>query len=338
MLRLVRIVSLLLLLTCSIIWMRSYRFTDELEAGGKPGSILLTSQHGRILASWPSPVYHAASERICQGYSTPITHEKSDPRWGGLVEADAASRAVLARGEITIAGQTIRFVQIPIWGVALLTGIYPVIWLVMRLLSVWRRRWQGRCRICGYDLRATPAQCPECGTPAMPERPRRVFRIAAALCIFPLVLVGARWLMRCSLGPAGSRVMSVATLGGFAFDQDRGKLCDVPLPIRQLDGHRITLEGNMIPMDDAVKITIFAIVPRLWSSLSAKTSCRGEAPLLQQTVVAYIPAKKPVYYWPDRIAVTGILHVRVTKDVSYTVSIFEMDVEEIRPAPEKRRW
>ena len=51
-------------------------------------------------------------------------------------------------------------------------------WFVAALLSVLparaRRRWQrrvhppGHCRRCGYDLRATPGRCPECGAAAEP--------------------------------------------------------------------------------------------------------------------------------------------------------------------------
>lgn len=44
-------------------------------------------------------------------------------------------------------------------------GLLPACWLFLRVAHRWRRH-AGRCPSCGYDLRATPDRCPECGTTA----------------------------------------------------------------------------------------------------------------------------------------------------------------------------
>ena len=61
-------------------------------------------------------------------------------------------------------------VVLPLWFVTLLSAVvaswWPVYW--------WRQRGQfgpEHCQECGYDLRASKARCPECGTP-VPSIPR----------------------------------------------------------------------------------------------------------------------------------------------------------------------
>src|SRR5204862_866568 len=55
-------------------------------------------------------------------------------------------------------------IVVPHWVFACGLAVVPAGWLRRRVVA--RRQSIGRCGKCGYDLRATPERCPECGTPA----------------------------------------------------------------------------------------------------------------------------------------------------------------------------
>jgi hypothetical protein len=54
--------------------------------------------------------------------------------------------------------------QLHVWASGVLLAIPPALYLRRRLRE--RRRVPGICAACGYDLRATPERCPECGSAA----------------------------------------------------------------------------------------------------------------------------------------------------------------------------
>jgi len=59
-----------------------------------------------------------------------------------------------------------RTIAAPYWFLSALAMVVPVVWFRRR-----GRVGAGLCAVCGYDLRATPDRCPECGT--VPEQATR---------------------------------------------------------------------------------------------------------------------------------------------------------------------
>jgi hypothetical protein len=73
---------------------------------------------------------------------------------------------------MTYSTERTRKLQIPWWFVCLATASLPIYCLLKKPQA---NRPTGHCRTCGYDLRATPDRCPECGTipsqkPTSPNR------------------------------------------------------------------------------------------------------------------------------------------------------------------------
>jgi hypothetical protein len=61
--------------------------------------------------------------------------------------------------------------EVPAWSLFLLTLVLPL-WQAVSGYRRFRAVRHGCCARCGYDLRATPGRCPECGrVPAIPAPP-----------------------------------------------------------------------------------------------------------------------------------------------------------------------
>jgi hypothetical protein len=173
------VLSLLLCAATAGLWPRSYRTEDQLFARLHLHYISLRTYHGElgcefgaVNAGGPADLYTPAW--IASHRTVPVNQI---PESDYIQIAEAEGRFSGLRHYHNVYGFRWhprldndwefkdRGVAVPIWFPVFLTTLLPV--------ARWRpraKRHPGSCAVCGYDLRATPERCPECGTRAMPGR------------------------------------------------------------------------------------------------------------------------------------------------------------------------
>jgi hypothetical protein len=167
--RLFASVSVLSLICCLVtagLWVRSYWREDAIFVFCDPwfgdhDGLLFSSASGRIYGAY-------AIEETTSRYPS-FSVDYSDATSIPYVTKLTVQHRVLGAGislgggPATNSGYGLRWAFIlPHAAACAAFGALPVAW-AWRFERTRRRRFAGLCLNCGYDLRATPERCPECG-------------------------------------------------------------------------------------------------------------------------------------------------------------------------------
>jgi hypothetical protein len=168
--------SLLLCVTACVLWARSYRLTDQLFWRRPDGVRCVGSASGYVVVQLnrgEPPARPARDGGLQYVRMQPYAAPHYAVAYGPLRPGDQfADRELGGAGWYTVrnAGAVRSATGVmPFWWITAATAAMPLRWAAVRLRSHLRTRRQNRvglCPACGYDLRASPDRCPECGTPA----------------------------------------------------------------------------------------------------------------------------------------------------------------------------
>ena len=188
--RFLAVASALSLLLCAatvVLWIRSYRMWDDLNlqrhiqrdehATSRSRGLVLTSDRGTI-EFYCYVVQFDVEDAEYEGPPPMFLHGPAIVRWQRPrrtiwnqlgFESYASSGRVVALP----ASEDERAWWAPHWVFVLLFAALPTAHTLARRHAVYRRR-RGLllCPACGYDLRASPNRCPECGTVSEAARTR----------------------------------------------------------------------------------------------------------------------------------------------------------------------
>jgi hypothetical protein len=193
------LVSLVICLATAALWIRSYKKWDTFLARWPAQGMGIRSAHGCVIINIKlTDVSHDVPDKGLYS-SEPIKWAFSDnsimmgdddplPIFGPInfpiftkqnfachyVEGDPPNGGTLSEsywqygpaGPRPVVGDRYIVIRFPHWSIIALFSLPALYWCMSKARQFHRKRkiQAGYCPTCGYDLRATPGRCPECGT------------------------------------------------------------------------------------------------------------------------------------------------------------------------------
>jgi hypothetical protein len=175
--------SLMLCMAVCALWVRSHHVSDQISWRNDGGWRSLHSAKGHVVAGMLLTDW---SGHPAEFHPPKYQRDEARPPYNWLVFMSGSQGDTLASWERfgfawherhNAPRSTLRAIAVvPSWSLAFATAAPPLAWTILRLRSRRRGRRRealGLCAACGYDLRATPDQCPECGA-AVPGNTRQL--------------------------------------------------------------------------------------------------------------------------------------------------------------------
>ena len=185
----VSLASLVLSMVLSAAWVRGLYATDQWTWTWGHRLVRIqcgAGQFGLVLCDgWPRPVLLTSCSwenhrPLGFGLSVPYPREPFPDSRGRTTSVRRVfwyhagttwDRGALYPGGRKQSFRPFRMMCLHAWSPVAVTAMCPALWLARRGRGGLLRRSRlraGQCAVCGYDLRASPGRCPECGTAAAP--------------------------------------------------------------------------------------------------------------------------------------------------------------------------